>query len=158
MFKSGIAALLLSCLVAPVASAKEKPYACYINSYDNKHLAKNKGQTITAVKVTLLDVSSLDNPGADMWADFEVTLRGKGKKKWGDTALCNGKNGKWNCVIECDGGGFDLNENASGLTLSNSKGFRVTGDGGCGEDTDEVAAQPGNRLFRLSKAKLSACK
>jgi hypothetical protein len=51
-----------------------------------------------------------------------------------------------------------LNENASGLTLSNSKGFRVTGDGGCGEDTDEVAAQPGNRLFRLSKAKLSACK
>jgi hypothetical protein len=158
MFQRVAVFFLFSCLVMPTAWAKEKPYACFTNSYDKKHMAKNKGQTIATIKVTFLDVRTLENPGADMWADFEVTLRGKGKIKWGDTAFCNGKDGKWKCDIECDGGGFELNEDASGLTLSNSRGFRVTSDGGCGENTDFVEANPGNRLFRLSKAKLSACK
>lgn len=158
MFQRVVFATLLSCMIASTAWAKEKPYACYINTYNKKHMAKNKGQTVTAIKVTLMDVSAIENPGADMWADFELTLRSGGKTKWGDTALCNGKNGHWKCQIECDGGGFELDEDANGITLSNSRGFRVASDGGCGDATTYVDAQPGNRLFRLSKAKLSACK
>lgn len=158
MFQRVVVASFLSCMLVSTTWAKEKPYACYTNSYDKAHMAKNKGQTVTAIKVTLMDVSAIENPGADMWADFEMTLRSKGKTKWGDTALCNGKDGKWKCQIECDGGGFELSEDAGGLTLSNSRGFRVTSDGGCGEVSEEVEAKPGNRLFRLSKAKLSACK
>lgn len=158
MFQRMSFAILLTCIIVPSAEAKEKPYACYTNTYGKKNLSKNKGQTVTTIKVTLMDVSGIENPGADMWADFEVTLRGEGKTKWGDTALCNGKDGHWKCQIECDGGGFELHEDANGMTLSNSRGFRVTSDGGCGEVTTYVDAQPGNRLFRLSKAKLSACK
>jgi hypothetical protein len=159
MFQRVAVSVLLSCLLVPTAEAKEKPYACYTNSYDKKHMAKNPGQTVTTIKVTFLDVSTLENPGSDMWAEFEVTLRGEGKTKWGDTALCNGKNGHWDCGIECDGGGFQLDENESGLTLSNSRGFRVAPDGGCDDGSTTVDAKPGNRLFRLTKAKkLSACK
>jgi hypothetical protein len=158
MFQRVVVATLLSCTPLSATWAKEKPYACYTNSYDKAHMGKNKGQTVTTIKVTLMDVSGIENPGADMWADFEVKLRGEGKTKWGDTALCNGKDGLWKCQIECDGGGFELHEDANGMTLSNSQGFRVTRDGGCGEVTTYVDAQPGNRLFRLSKSKLSSCK
>ncbi len=146
------------CLFGPCAGAETLPLGCYTNTYDKAHLDKHKGQTITSITMKMIDVRKMENAGAVMWAEFEVTLRGKGKAKWGETGLCNGKPGAWKCQIECDGGNFGLAEDANGLTVINTDGFRISRDGGCGEDTDAIEAKPGNRRFRLSKAKLSACK
>ncbi len=138
--------------------AEDLPLGCYVNSYDKAHLVKHKSQRITSIKMLIEDARKLENSQAAFHAEFDVTLRGEGKTKWGDVGLCNGKSGNWKCGIECDGGGFELAEDANGLTVINTRGFRVTKDGGCGEVTDYIAAEPGNRMFRLSKAKLSACK
>jgi hypothetical protein len=121
-------------------------------------MAKHKGQTITSIKLLLKDMRKVENAGSPMDAQVDVTLRGQGKIKWGDGGLCRSKFGVWRCDIECDGGGFELAIDNSGLTFINTRGFRITKDGGCGEETDYVEAKPGNRMFRLSEDKLSACK
>jgi hypothetical protein len=138
--------------------AEDLPLGCYVNSYDKAHLAKHKNQIVTSIKIVIEDARKLENSQAIFHAEFDMTLRGQGKTKWGDVGLCNGKAGNWKCQIECDGGNFHLAEDANGLTLLNKEGFRITKDGGCGEETDFVEPKPGNRIFRLSKAKLSACK
>lgn len=137
--------------------AEDLPLGCYINSYDKAHLAKHQGQTVKSIKVKLIDVRKMENSGAVMWAEIAVVLKNKPKDLWTETGLCNGKAGNWKCQIECDGGNFVLSEDSNGLTLINKEGFRISKDG-CGEDNEAVQEKPGNRMFRLSKAKLSACK
>jgi hypothetical protein len=152
------ALVLFSAFMITGVCASDQPQGCFTNTYDKAHLAKHKGQSITSIKMLLKDARNLENSQDDFHAEFEVTLRGQGKVKWGDVGLCRGKPGAWRCNIECDGGGFELKDDDNGLTVINSRGFRITKDGGCGEETDYVEAKPGNRLFRLSKSKLSACK
>ncbi len=158
MLSRGIAFGLALLAITTNVTAEELPLGCYANTYSKAHLAKHQGQRITSFKMLIVDARKMENAQDAFHAEFEVTLRGLGKTKWGDFGLCNGKPGTWKCNIECDGGGFELAEDAKGLSIINSRGFRVTKDGGCGEVTDYIEAQPGNRRFRLSKAKLSACK
>jgi hypothetical protein len=138
-------------------SAETLPLGCYTNNYDKAHLAKHKGQTITSIKLRIENSETTSDPRIKMTAYYDVTLRGKGKQKWGEGADCTSGPGAWNCQIECDGGGFELIEDAKGLTLINTRGFRVTLDG-CGENSLMIEPEPGNRRFRLSKSELSACK
>lgn len=152
------AALAFSLIAfSPHVLAEDLPLGCYINAYDKAHLAKHKGQTVTSIKLKLVDARKTENAGAVMFGEIAVILRGKPKDIWTETGLCNGKAGNWKCQIECDGGNFVLAEDANGLTLINKEGFRISKDG-CGEDNEAVHEKPGNRMFRLSKAKLSACK
>jgi hypothetical protein len=158
MLIRGIALVLSVLPIISIGMAKDLPLGCFTNSYDKAHMAKHKGQTVTSIKMSILDSRKLENSNATLVAEFDVTLRGQGTVKWGEAAFCRGKSGAWTCQIDCDGGGFVLAEDANGITLLNSDGFRVAKDGGCGEENNSVDAKPGNRMFRLSKAKLAACK
>jgi hypothetical protein len=137
--------------------AAETVLGCYSNTYSKQHLSKHKGQSITFMKMKLYKDDSAEGLNADMYAEVTVKLRGNNKQTWSEVADCAGKPGAWKCGIECDGGGFELADDANGLTLINTRGFRVALDG-CGENSVTIESTPGNRLFRLSKAKLSACK
>lgn len=136
--------------------AAEQQLRCYVNNYDKQHLAKHKGQTVTSMKIRLYKIiPEPDTTAAPMNAEVTVKLRNS-KKTWSEDGSCTESAGEWKCAIDCDGGSFRLSENENGITLFNDNGFRVSQDG-CGEDNDSVQAQPGNRMFRLSKAKLSLC-
>jgi hypothetical protein len=130
---------------------------CYRNTYGKQHLSKHRGQSITFMKMKLYKGDAAEGLNVDMYAEVTVKLRGNGKQMWSEVADCTGKPGAWKCGIECDGGGFELSDDTNGLTLTNTRGFRVALDG-CGENSVTIEPEPGNRRFRLSKAKLSACK
>lgn len=151
-----VLALTLLVFTTNVA-AEDLPLGCYTNTYSKAHLAKHKGQTITTIKMRIEKPEVAGDPAIKVVAYYDVTLRGKGKQKWGEGADCRGTAGAWKCGIECDGGGFDLIEDAKGITLINSVGFRVAEDG-CGENSLTIEPEPGNRRFRLSKSEPSACK
>lgn len=139
------------------ALAEDLSLGCYINAYDKKHLAKHKGQTDTSISLKLYKITpGPDTTAAPMNAEVKVKLRNS-KKIWSEDGNCYKNIGEWKCGIDCDGGNFRLSEYKNGITLFNIDGFRVSQDG-CGEDNETVEAKPGNRMFRLSKADLSACK
>ena len=157
MFKPlGTFALLLA-LTTTQSLASDQPFGCYVTNYDSAHLAKHKGQTITSMSLKLYSGKEVEGFTAYMFADISVKLRGDKTNIWSEVADCSGKPGAWKCGIECDGGGFALKEDGTNIVLTNSSYFRVTKDG-CGETSHHIEAKPGNRMFKLSKSKLSNCK
>jgi hypothetical protein len=142
MFQRIAAISIAFCALTTFANADVLPLGCYVNKYSKFHLAKHKGQNITSIKMRIEDGKTIENSSVTMFAYFDVTLRGRGQEKWSEGADC---------------GGFELVEDDDGITLINSRGFRVAADG-CGENSVTIEPTPGNRRFRLSKAELSACK
>jgi hypothetical protein len=151
------AIILLSIASTPVSSAEKTFESCYANTYKASHLNKHKTQRLSSITLKLYDGKELEGTNGHYMADVSVTLRGSDTSKWTETALCVDGVKEVTCSIECDGGSFVLKGDNGGMTLINKVGFRVAKDG-CGETSERIEATAGNRLFRLSNAKLSACK
>jgi hypothetical protein len=153
--------LVLALLVLGTATiqpfAAGLPIGCYVNTYNDQHLQKHKGQSLTSIMLKVTDGKQYEGFTQDLVAEITVKLRGDAIQTWSEEAVCTGKPGTWKCVIDCDGGGFTLSESRGSMTLINSLGFRVTKDG-CGESSVTIEPKPGDRRFTLSKVQTPACK
>jgi hypothetical protein len=157
MLKHVCLAAVLLAFSNQILQAAEPPFGCYVRNYDKQHLKIHKGQNITSMSLKLYSGKDVEGFTGAMFADVSVKLRGDNKQTWSEVADCSGKPGAWTCGIECDGGGFTLKENSTGIVLTNSSYFRLAKDG-CGENSMMIEATPEHRVFKLKKSQLSACK
>src|ERR1700692_145430 len=88
---------------------------CFIRNYDKSHLANHSNQLVTNVRL------AIRNPkGASPYRyEFMLDVRVRGREEGLTTeGMCKEEGAlKLHCVVECDGGGVDLNVRDVGVMM-----------------------------------------
>lgn len=151
-------------ILAPEAGNK----ACYSRTYDAAHLKAHPRQRITAMKF-LLTVKAYDPKPANAskpddlyYYTFSMSVKRRGDKRLLSTSGdCNGDD-RILCAVDCDGGSVTLDTmppaNTLIVRLDNQTGITMYHD--CDEEKDAVVVKGGadDKVFRLDKADVAACK
>jgi hypothetical protein len=142
-------ALTLGLFATPASADRLK--GCYSARYSPAHMQAHPGQTPRFLSVRI-------TPGAT--TVFKVTARLRGKTgKWTESGICDKVGSKLDCSVECDGGGFTLQQSGTRAILRNTRGFRVAREACNGEVISHmIEAVRGNRKFTLRKRGASACR
>jgi hypothetical protein len=139
--------------------------ACYVRSYDAKHLRAHPHQRITAMKF-LLRVGAYDpkpekaeQPFDLFYYMFAMSVARRGDKRLLHTSGdCMGGEGI-SCVVDCDGGGVTLDKMppaGSLIVRLNDDGIRMFHD--CDEEQGVlVKGGADDKVFRLDKTTNDAC-
>jgi hypothetical protein len=152
-------------LLPPVHDQK----VCFARTYDAAHLKQHPKQTVRSV---LFQVRyhrhdpEKETPEGQRNYYFGMAAKVRGQKK---TLYASGEcvpgPGKIRCGVECDGGGVDLQRDAKtgGIVISFDRlNDRIRMTVGCDADEDDKTFDltPGadDKIFRLSRADLSACR
>lgn len=161
-----LAAALALCLAAVPALAgdpaalAEGQSLCWARTYDAKHLKAQPQQAVTAITLSISREADIE----DLIFVIGTRLRGDAQD-WGNSGGCRrGPDGRLDCYVDCDGGGFHLKPEANGgLLLQNDKsGFALLS---C-QESDEPEAEPSvawlapegeHKAFRLPAAPDEAC-
>jgi hypothetical protein len=151
-------------LLPPVHKRK----VCFARTYDAAHLKSHPKQKVTAllfqVRYHRHDPEE-DNPEGQRNYYFDMAAKVRGQKKMlHASGECVAGANRIHCGVECDGGGVNVERDArtGGIVISFDRlSRRIRMTVGCdGDEDNTIDLTPGadDRVFRLAKASLSACK
>ena len=151
----------LAVLVWPLGAAAEAPSrGCYARDYTEEHLAAHRAQVVSRMRLSVGGA----NEAGETEAELRVVLAEQGRAReegLGGQALaqrliCRDRGQGLECGVECDGGLFSVEEDASGLSLTTDR--LMVGDGqDCGGSFD-LAERPGEAVtYRLERAAAALC-
>jgi hypothetical protein len=154
---------------------------CFANVFDATHLKAHPDQTVTALRLVhgypqlrMEDESAGPDAPKDtpeqargVMAQLVVTFRdasGKGSpKRFAAAVNCTAEAGasKMRCGIDCDGGGFFVEREATGtlrMTIEDGRNLRIAG--GCTNRRAYrgLGTEPGDRSFSLAATPMTACR
>ena len=148
-------------LLPPVPDRK----VCFARTYDRAHLKKHRKQKVTALLFQLRyhrHDPEKEHPQGQRNYYFGMSAQVKGQKK---TLYASGEcvpgEGGFHCGVECDGGGVSVERDPKGNAITIRLDDRIRMTIGCdGEEDDMIDLTPGgdDKIFRLHKASLSACR
>ena len=138
---------------------------CFERHYDAAHLANHPDQLVTSMTLAL-DPDGRNN----IPFDFKITMTKRGDNNlYVQLGPVENRNGQYQGVVECDGGGFVLQKNPSGVLLSiglgpgRSEGIRmaVVPDP-CGEsdrinNSVDIKRGKDDHTFRLDAVSTKVC-
>ena len=157
--------------------------ACFAEVFDAAHMKAHPDQTVTAVRLVRgypqmrmedetagpADAPPKDAPdqARGVMAQLIVTFRDSGgkdiPKRFAAAVNCAAEAGasKMRCGIDCDGGGFFVEREASGtlrMTLQDDNNLRIAG--GCTNRRAYrgLGTEPGDRSFSLAVTAMTACR
>lgn len=138
---------------------------CFARTYDPAHLKRHPKQKVTAL---LFQLRYRRHPAERGYPEgqrnyyFAMSAKVKGQKK---TLYASGEcvpgDGGFGCGVECDGGGIRVKREPKTDAIVIRLEDRIRMTIGCdGEEDDTVDLTPGadDKIFRLDKAELSACR
>jgi hypothetical protein len=152
------AAVLL--VLAVPASAQGMPQGCWARDYDAAHLAANPGQVVRSMR---LDFGR--DPDLGPVARLEVVLADQGHAgraglggAWmAQGLMCFEDAGRATCVVECDGGSFEVVAQADGRIDIRTRYLLVGTDDDCGGPVDLAEVPDTPVTYRLFRAPDTAC-
>ncbi|MCU0906929.1 MAG: hypothetical protein MUF73_05645 [Rhodobacteraceae bacterium] len=147
-------------LLAAPASAQGMPQGCWARDYDAAHLAANPDQVVRAMR---LSFGKDPENGPVAW--LEVTLADQGhagREGLGGVLLqqgllCRADGGRPTCVVECDGGSFEVVAQAGGQIDIRTRYLLLGIDDECGGPVDLAELPDTPVTYRLFRAPDSAC-
>ena len=176
MFKSILAATgfaALALLAAPLRAADlpggfffDTP-TCFERVYTAGHLRQHPAQRVTRIRFEhfphiwgATDDAGRVNPRLQpRQVFFRVLVSLRGKRPGDNSGTCYAEDGRLNCYIECDGGGFELVRDGANKMLIRNQGFAVSGcDAGSEAEGTWVNPKPDDKVFRLYRLPQSACR
>ena len=139
--------------------------SCYGRAYGADHLKKNRNQRVEEMsfhhhpKIIGLDDGNgniaFDPKTAELFFQLKVKFRDS-DQIYSDGGSCTPDGNRYRCYIECDGGGFYLEDRSSdSILLINERGFSVSGCGS--EDYREVTPKTQDKVFRLNRLPAAVC-
>jgi hypothetical protein len=179
MLKSAVAIGLLMAGLTGASAQQENPWAdatlakllppdpgaklCYARSYDAAHLKQHPKQTVTEVTF-FMRVVGYDHGGGyvvrnpdHIGYQFAMAVKRRAGKPLRTAGDCSGGTGV-HCVVDCDGGGVNVEKLAAGEDLMLrllEGGIRMHGD--CDGAGVMVGAKSDDKAFQVSKAPVQAC-
>ena len=172
--KSSVLALASLCIASACFSNSDarplerhfgEDNSCYGRVYGSDHLKKNRNQQIEEISFHhypktfgLTDQSgkiSFNTKTAELF--FQLNVKFKDTPQiYSDGGSCTPDGNRYRCFIECDGGGFYLEDRSSdSLLLINERGFSVSGCGS--DDYREVTPATQDKVFRLNRLPEAVC-
>lgn len=157
---TGLCLLALPALAQDPAALQPGQSLCWARDYDIAHMKAHPGQTITRMSLSISREPEIED------LIFIIGVRQRGTTEdWTNSGGCRlGADGRLDCYIECDGGGFHLKvEKTGSLLLQNDRqGFAILS---CSEgeelavepDTAWIAPTEEHKAFRLQPAADTAC-
>jgi hypothetical protein len=169
--------LMVAATISLVTVSAFADRMCFERHYDGAHLSRHPDQLVTSMTLAL----DPDGPvvrGSPTIAegrikipfDFKIAMTKRGSNKiYVQVGNVENRDGIYRGVVECDGGGFRLRKDSSGLLLSiglglgNSQGIRmaVVPDP-CGEssrinNSEDVVRGKDDDTFRLYAVSTNVC-
>ena len=145
--------LISATLVVLTGVAHASTAGCFARSYDRAHLAKHPDQTVTAVKLQLMNINNTRH-------DFKLTfnVRGSNKTLRSEGLCLPDPRGGMKCIVECDGGGVQLVHRANDVMM-HLDWIRVTSscDENPVEDGQTLSGGKDDRDFRLDRVSDALC-
>ncbi|MES1156046.1 MAG: hypothetical protein ABUL48_06415, partial [Pseudorhodoplanes sp.] len=152
-----------------------KTEACFGRSYDAAHLSAHPKQRVTSFNLSrefkadqnlefdpAPEQEMKDADGEYSRSNVNAYVRFRDRKGVYTNALSCGKgdDNVVRCIIDCDGGSFNLKPSGQSLLLENN-GFVVVGGCGASEDDQEneehVSPGADDKVFRLDSKPFAAC-
>lgn len=130
---------------------------CFNRTYDAAHLAKHPNQLVTSVRL------AVQNSTRDpiYRSTFALQLQMRGRTSLLKTAgMCRYEgSSRWNCIVECDGGGVSLNIKADKAMMYLHRIRMATCDGNFADikNSEEVSGGTDDREFRLDRIETDSC-
>lgn len=154
---ASVAALVA--LAAP-ASAQGMPQGCWARDYDSAHLAANPAQVVQAMRLFFGK-----DPDLGPVARLEVILAGQGHagraglggEQMAQGLMCFDDAGRTTCVVECDGGSFEVVSRAEGQIDIRTGYLLVGNDDDCGGPVDLAEIPDTPVTYRLFRAPDTDC-
>ena len=149
-------------LLPPVHDRK----ICFARTYDAAHLRRHPKQTVKSVLFQIRyhrhdPAKEYPEGQRNYYFGMAAKVRGQTKTLYASGECVPGK-GRIHCGVECDGGGVVVERDGSaGLAISFSRiSERIRMTVGCDGEDNTVDLTPGadDRMFRLQRANLSACR
>lgn len=159
------------CATIPTSSARplERHFgpddSCYGRVYGSDHLKKNRNQRVEEISFHhypksfgVHDASgniAFNSKSAELFFQLNVKFRDS-SQIYSDGGSCTPDGNRYKCFIECDGGGFYLEDRSSdSLLLINETGFSVSGCGS--DDSREITPKTQDKVFRLNRLPGAVC-
>jgi hypothetical protein len=137
---------------------------CYMRAYAATHLKQHPRQTITNVTF-FMRVAGFDKGGGYVARNpdhiayqFAMAVKRRAGKPLRTGGDCAGGSAGILCVVDCDGGGVNVEKLAGGENLMlrmEQGGIRMHGD--CDGEGVMVGASTDDKVFQMSKAPAQAC-
>ena len=139
--------------------------SCFGRVYSAEHLKKNGNQRVEEISFHHYPKTfgvhdgngniAFDPDTAELHFQLNVKFRDS-SQVFSDGGSCRPDGNRYRCFIECDGGGFYLEDRAGdSILLINERGFSVSGCGS--EDYREVTPKTDDRVFRLNRLPAAVC-
>jgi hypothetical protein len=140
---------------------------CFERQYSRQHLASHPKQVVSYIAIKRFPENwntRSDHKGKPLtYIQIDVKFAGS-SRLMSEGAICTLENGKLECGIECDGGGFSISgRGKAGLRLRTGEwGFRVVANAGCDGEASEndvkyVTRKTDDKIFALREAPMARC-
>jgi hypothetical protein len=165
MKRLGLASLMVTAAIGFATASAFSESMCFERHYDAAHLADHPDQLVTSMTLALDPDGRINIP-----FDFKIAMTKRGDNNlYVQLGPVENRDGQYRGVVECDGGGFVLQKDRSGVLLSiglgpgHSQGIRmaVVPDP-CGESdriNNSVRIDRGkdDHAFRLDAVSTKVC-
>ncbi len=154
-------------MFAPFVGAEPNAHACWRRDYSSTHLADHPDQLVTGIEFRLAHEvlgpeQGFDEPVRLHPFQLLVSRRGDDRRLEAVGDCRPQPDGRIFCGVECDGGGFYLNERAQGNILIGFEDMWGIAVSECGTDPEEGHGEPlvpgkDDKAFLLSPVNGAAC-
>src|SRR5262249_290951 len=148
-----------------VKSVDQKPYACFVRSYDKAHMAHHPKQTVTDMKLLVSAERVEEDP--QLYYSFRMSLKFRNRKgEFAADSSCGhaemsetkGEGMQLTCGAECGGGGLTIALGASDKALIvKVDSIGITRGDKPGDDSGLALSGGDDRVFRLDRVSNDDC-
>ncbi len=134
----------------PAKPSQDRWAGCFLRQYDAAHMAKNPGQRVNVMAVSLARAEG----AGGAYHMFVYALRPSAKGQLKNFGTCKPRDGKLQCGVDVGSGSFSLTRTADGLQLDNPDRFHLRFEK---EDGGLMIEGKDHRAFRLPPAEERDC-
>jgi hypothetical protein len=119
--KNILKTLMVAAAIDLITASAFADSMCFVRHYDAAHLAKHPDQLVTSMTLALDPDGPVakGNPTMKIAFDFKIAMTKRGNNNlYVQVGYVKNRDGEYQGLVECDGGGFILRKAPSGVLLS----------------------------------------